>query len=195
VTRATFDRGAKVRRWERNLAKPTAALKRIGVLMVAESQRSFKTQRLGRNVWPSRAPINVFGIIADFAAGKRAPPQRRFQRRPALRDTGRLAASISFRLVGTDSVEVGSNLPYAAVHQSGGETQSEPITQKVRDLLWRWLKGPGSAYKRRLGWLLNRKFKDQRLTGNVPQRKFVGITKTLLQDVKSIVGVSIMEAE
>ena len=194
MARAEFDRGAKIRRWETRLGKPTAALKQIGAMMTAESQRSFRMQRFGRKAWKARGEVNLFGIIADFAAGKRAPPQRRFQRRPALRDTGRLAASISWRLVGTEIVEVGSNLDYAAVHQFGGEVESEPITERVQKALWKWLKGRGSAYKSKLGWLLNRKFRDQKLTMEVPERPFVGITKTTIRDVKQIVGVAIMEA-
>jgi hypothetical protein len=79
--------------------------------MVAESQQSFRDQRFGSDAWEPRAPVNVFAIIADFHAGKKSPPQRRFESRPALRDTGRLAQSISWKLVGTDVVEVGSNLP------------------------------------------------------------------------------------
>jgi len=190
---ATFDRGAKVRRMEAALQNPRRALTQIGALMVAESQRAFKMQRLGRNVWKARSPVNVFGIIADFHAGKRSPPQRRFERRPALRDTGRLSASIAFRLVGTEAVEVGSSLPYAGVHQTGGTTESMPITAQVQERLWQWLKGRGSAYKSKLGWLLNRKFRDQKLTQEVPARPFVGITPTLMRDVKTIVGVAIME--
>lgn len=194
MARATFKKGAKVSRWEANLANPSAALKQIGVLMVAESRRAFTEQRFGAKPWQPRAPVNIFGIIADFHQGKKAPPNRRFERRPALRDTGRLAGSIAFRLIGTSVVEVGSNLPYAGAHHTGGEVESQPITQKVRAALWKWLRNKGPELKRRLGWLLNKKFIDQRLTMEVPKRPLVGITRQTRAYVREAVGVKIMEA-
>ncbi len=190
---ATFDEGDKVRRWKRNLDNPSAALKQIGALMTAESQRAFKRQQFGKEAWEPRGPVNVFGIISDFHAGKRNPPQRRFERRPALRDTGRLAASIAFNLLGTKVVEVGSNLPYAGVHHKGGEVESLPITEQVQDLLGRWLKGKGSEHKERLGYLLNKKYLGETLKMEVPERPIVGVTKQTLADVKEAVGVKIME--
>ena len=192
--RVEFEKGAKVKRWERNLDKPTKALKQIGALMVAESQRAFKAQTFDGKAWPPRSDVNVFGIIADFHAGKRAPPQRRFQTRPALRDTGRLAASITFNVIGNRAVEVGTNLPYAEVHQTGGEVESMPITERVQKSLWAWLKDKGPELKSRLGWLLNKKFRGTKLTMEVPARPFVGITKQLRKDVKQIIGVHILES-
>lgn len=192
--RTTFKKGEKVSRIERKLGNPSAALKQIGALMVSESQRAFKLQEFGGKRWDPRAPVNVFGIIADFHAGKRKPPARRFEPRPALRDTGRLASSIAFRVVG-DTVEVGSNLPYASVHQTGGEVESKPITQTVRTNLWAWLKKQSKDLKRRIGWVLNPKFKDKTIKGEVPARPFVGITKQTREFVREAVGVSIMEVE
>jgi len=192
--RVTFKKGAKVERIEKNLADPHAALKKIGILMVAESQRAFKTQQFGRGKWEQRAPVNVFGIIADFHMGRTKPPARRFDRRPALRDTGRLASSIAYQVTG-NVVEVGTNLDYAAVHQTGGETESEPITGAVRRGLWRWLKKESTELKRRLGWLLNKKFRDERLTQTVPARPFIGVTPETRAAVKKAVGVEIMEVD
>ena len=69
-----FDKGDKIRRWETNLEDPSDALKQIGALMVSESQRAFKLQAFGRDKWSERAPINVYGVIADLAAdGRNAP--------------------------------------------------------------------------------------------------------------------------
>ena len=101
--RVTFKKGAKVGRIEKNLDNPKAALEQIGVLMVAESQRAFKEQQFGAKKWDQRAPVNVFGIIADFHIGGRAkPPERRFDRRPALIDTGAngLLGSIAHQVKG-----------------------------------------------------------------------------------------------
>jgi phage gpG-like protein len=194
MSSVTFRKGDKVRRIERNLGGPKDALKQIGAMMVAESQQAFRRQRLTKKRWPARARINVFGIISDFAMGRKKPPGRRFDRRPALVDTGRLRASIAFRAVGSKIVEVGTNLPYAAAHQKGGEVESEQITEDVQKALYSWLRGAGKQHKKKLGWLLNKKFRGTRLSMRVPQRKFVGVTDRTRRDVKKIVGVYIMEA-
>jgi len=188
---AGFRKGAKITRWERALANPAAALKQIGALMVAESQAAFKLQRFGRTAWAPRARVNVFGILADMKKGS-TPPNRRFQRRPALRDTGRLAASIAFSVSGK-TVTVGSNLPYAAAHHLGEEVESEEITEEIQTKLWEWLKGESAQRRRQLGWLLNQKFRGTRLTMQLPKRPIVGITKQTIDDVREAVGVEIFE--
>lgn len=192
--RVTFKPGAKIERIEKNLDSPARALKQIGVLMVAESQAAFKEQALGSKKWEPRAPVNIFGIIADFHAGRRKPPARRFETRPALRDTGRLANSIAFEVQG-DTVEVGTNLDYAKVHQEGGEVESMPLTGAVRRALWRWLKKQNTEMKRRVGFVLNRKFRDKTITAEVPARPFIGVTPRVRQAVRKIIGVEIMETE
>ena len=194
MAKAGFEPGAKIGRIRGALDNPSAALKQIGALMVAESQQAFRNQGFGGRKWRDRAPINTFGIIADFAAGKSSPPNRRFQPRPVLRDTGRLAKSISFRIIDAKTVEVGTNVEYADVHNLGGEVESEVISEDVQKALWRWLKGRGKAFKRDLGWLLNKKFRGEKLTAEVPKRQFLGITQRTIRDVKKIVGVKIMEA-
>ena len=194
MARAAFEAGAKVERIEAALLKPQAALKQIGAMMVAESQQAFKDQSFGGKPWAARAPVNVYGIIADFAEGKKKPPERRFQDRPALRDTGRLSASIAFQIVAADTVEVGTNLDYANVLQVGGTIKSKKITGSVRKALWMWLKRQKPELKQKLGFLLNKKFKDKNLTGRVEPRQFVGLTQQTIEDVQEIVGVRIMEA-
>lgn len=192
MTRATFKKGAKIERWERALENPSGALKQIGAVIVAESQRSFREQQHGQDKWVPRAPVNVYGILADFTKGSK-PPARRFERRPALRDSGRLANSIAFRLDGRMTVTIGTNLDYAPVLHFGGPIESEPVTGPVRRALWKWLKPKGSELKAQLGWLLNKKFKGETLKGEVPARPFVGITKSTIEDVRELIGVEIME--
>lgn len=192
MTRTTFKKGAKIERMEKALQNPKKALKQIGVLMVAESQGAFRDQQHGRSKWASRAPVNVYGIISDFAKGGK-PPARRFQTRPALKDTGRLSNSISFKINGNTTVEVGTNLDYAGVHQFGGKIESEPITKSLRRMLWKWLKPKDTSLKSSLGWLLNKKFIGETLKGEVPARPFVGISKSTIADVREVVGVEIFE--
>ena len=193
MARAQFEPGAKVERIEANLNRPEAALKQIGAMMVSESQRAFKAQKFGKDAWQGRAPVNVYGIIADFAEGKKKPPDRRFQTRPALRDTGRLAASIAFQVIGSDTVEVGTNLEYASVHQAGGRIESKKITPTVRKALWAWLKKQSKELKGQLGFLLNKKFENKSLVGEVPARPFIGVTDQTIEDVEEAIGVRIME--
>lgn len=194
--RVTFKKGAKVERWERNLDNPKKALKVIGQLMVSESQKAFREQKFGKEAWEPRAPINVYGIIADFAAGKAKPPARRFEPRPALVDTGRLKGptGIAAKTIGTKIVEVGSNLPYAGVLHHGGKIESETITEKVQMALGKWLlKVEDDAIFDRLGFLLNKSWRGKKLEGKVPARPFVGITKRTIVDVRQAVGREIME--
>lgn len=193
MTRSTFDPGAKMERWSKALDHPRGALKQIGAIIVAESQNAFREQKHGRDKWDARASVNVYGIVADFAKGG-TPPARRFERRPVLRDTGRLGNSLAFQVRGTRVVEAGTNLDYATVHQYGGPIESETITRSMQRALWRWLKPKDKGIKASLGFLLNRKFTGERLKGEVPARPFVGITKDTREDVREVVGVEIMEA-
>jgi hypothetical protein len=75
----------------------------------------------------------------------------------------------------------------------GGEVESKPITDQVRQALARWPKGGGSKYRARLGWLLNKKFAGKTLKQKVPARRIVGITPQTMRDVKEAVGVRILE--
>ena len=179
-------------RWAKALENPQGALKQIGALVSAESQASFREQKHGRDKWEPRSDVNTFGIISDFAKGG-TPPARRFERRPALKDTGRLASSIAFKVQGTRAVEVGTNLDYAGVQQYGGEVESETVSGGVQRALWKWLKPKDKGLKARLGWLLNRKFRGKTIKGEVPARPFVGITKNTREDVREVVGAEIME--
>ncbi len=189
------EKGAKLERIERALDNPQAALKQIGALMVAESQAAFRDQKFDGKPWPGRRVPNVMGIIADLYAGKKTPPARRFEARPALRDTGALSRSIAARIVSSDTVEVGTVDQKAATHQFGGQSESKPINQQVRDALASWLRGPGKPWRKTIGWLLNKKFAGKTIKTNVPARPFVGITKQTIDDAYDVVAVRIMEAE
>lgn len=195
MARAEFDRGDKIRGWEKRLDNPDKALKQIGALMVAESEYAFREQGMHDKRWPERAEVNVFGIIADLTLeGRNTPPKRRFDSRPALKDTGRLARSIAFRVVSTNAVEVGTNLEYAAVHNFGGTVESKPITETVQKKLAKWLRGKGAKYRDKLGFLLSEKMRGEKLEMDVPKRQFVGITKQTIQDVAEAVGAHIFGA-
>jgi phage gpG-like protein len=194
VGRATFRPGAKVERIEKRLDRPEAALRMIGAVLTSESVGAFTKQSFDGKRWEPRGPVNVFGALADLAKGE-LPKDRRFQRRPVLKDTGDLQGSISPRLVGSHVVEVGTNLHYAQVHQTGGPVESEKITQDIQKRLWDWLQKDGKRRRKDLGWLLNRKFRGKRLTTEVPARPFVGITDSARKGIRKTIGVEIMEAD
>lgn len=189
-----FDEGEKMRRIAKGLDDPTDALKVVGALMVSASQRAFRNQAFGKKAWKPRNPINVYGIIADFAAGKTAPPKRRFSSSKTLIDTGALRRSIAAKVEGR-AVVVGSNLPYAATLHMGGEITSKVITKDVQKRLQKWLNGRGKAHKDSLGWLLNKDRTGTQLKGEVKARPIVGITKEIADDIRDTIGIEIMEVE
>lgn len=199
MTRATFQKGGKWQRMESALENPSAALKQIGALMLSESQRAFKLQQFGKTQWDARRVPNVFGIIADFAlSGRTAPPKRRFDARPALIDKGSaggILGTIDFHVVGKNTVEVGTRLPYAGVHQIGGPVESEKITETLQKKLWKWLKKQSKERKDQLGWLLNKKLRGQTRKMRVPARPFIGITDLTRENVREAIGVHIFEVK
>ena len=193
---AKVDKGGKVTRWFGGLDRPEKALKQIGALLLAASQKSFKAQAWEGKPWRERRVPNVFGIIADFSqAGRTTPPKRRFEARPVLRDTNRLAQTLAFRLIGQHTVEVGSSMDYAGVHNFGGRIESKPITQTVQDKLLKFLKSKnGQRWQSRLIFLTLPGMKGKTLKGKVPPRQFVGLTKTIQQDIEKAVGLQIFES-
>lgn len=194
--RAKVEKGTKFQGWLDRLAKPEAALKKIGALMVAESQLAFKRQRFGALPWRDRKVPNKFGIIADLSqSGTKTPPKRRFEKAPVLMDKGRLRQSLSFRLVGQDAVEVGSNMPYGGVHNYGGPIESLPITENVQQKLKKFLTTKaGMKWQSKLIFLTLPGMKGQKLRGRVPARQFVGITKQTSEDIERWIGVKVFEA-
>lgn len=216
--------GSGLRLLREVVERPRAVLVGIGALLVRTSQRAFREQRMGKAVWKSRGETgmnpNWPAILADFAAGKSAPPERRFQDRPALVDRGDLKRSVTFRVVSDDTVEAGSNLPYAAVLHSGGESKTPTITKAIQDRLSDWIDkalgrgqraakrqwGVGTtdaqmardakAVKRgqvanKLQWLLNPQLQGQALTVRHPPRPIVGLPDELVREVESLFGVTI----
>lgn len=156
------------------------ALKQIGATLTSSAQRRFRTQRFGENEWLPRAVPNIAGIISDLTAGS-TPPDRRFTSRPALSDTGRLRGSITWRLIDSKTVQVGSNLEYAGRAQFGGES-TLPITQQVKtglaDLIRR-----GKDINGVLAALMN----EDSVTITVPARIYVGIDDDDERDIARIV--------
>lgn len=86
----------------------------IGVGLKDEFDKNFERQAFFSETWQRRkSPIRNEG-------------------RAILTDTGQLRGSIGFRTT-TDSVTFFSNLPYAAIHNEGGEIK---VTDKMKRFFW-----------------------------------------------------------
>lgn len=99
------------------------ALDEIGSRLVASTIRRFETETA-----PSGAP---------WKKSRRAAEQRG----QTLTDSGRLRASITHNVIGA-TLEVGTNVAYAAIHQLGGRTPPRTIRPKRKRALY-W---PGAAH-------------------------------------------------
>jgi phage gpG-like protein len=179
---------------------PPDLLANIGKLIVATSQQAFDDQGLGEFKWAPRYPrqsspkVNIAGIVEDFRKGVN-PPVRRFEDRPALVDVGTLSGRLTYRVIDDLTVEAGSYLPYAGVHQHGGESR-QTIDATVRANLATWLKTKRRSHKRKvrkgeresgqepfskkLGFL----FREDELVTQIGARPFVGITPELQVDIR-----------
>lgn len=132
-------------------------MKGVGAIVLGSAQRAFREQRLGDIEWKHRYPnqsdpvINIAGVLADFLEGKRQPPDRRFDRRPAGMDRGNLLRSLTpGRAVTAQgfAVTVGSVQPYANLIQSGGQS-TQPVTDEAKKRLGEWMKQERKKFKQK----------------------------------------------
>jgi len=221
-----LDEGTVLRALRTTLEDPVAVLDGIGAMMQAESHKAFREQRFGNVKWKTRGETgmkpNWPGILADFKRGASSPKPHRFRDAPVLQDTGTLKKSIAYRVIGRDSVEIGSALPYAGPLHAGEDTESPTITESIQRKLWNWIKRTTGAATRaakkagkentpqarsratdklnraegalKLKWLLNKKLRGTKITITHPARPFVGIHRTFIEDVQEVFGVVIGEA-
>ncbi len=179
---------------------PLGLAKAVGQRMVYESREAFRNQEWNGKKWPERYPnqgqpkVNVAGIVSDLRQGFK-PAKRRFVARPALEDTGRLIGSITYRAKGPFEVEVGSNVPYASLMQTGGISR-QSVSKSVRKNLAQFLrdlrgtkkgskkkgqkrkkrkKGPKDLIAQRLGFL----FSVEQLETQIVPRQFLGVNEQI----------------
>lgn len=178
------------------LERPAPLLAAWGALLVSESQRAFRDQRFGEFAWPARYEgrkdpfLNLAAALAEWNRGGK-PRARHFQRRPALIGQGGtgLRGSIASRVVGTDTVEVGSELPYASLHQRGGGT-SMPITATAKKAVAKWLRTKrGAPFRDSIGFL----FRRDTLNTFLHRRPFVGITDRGQDRVRAALETFVVE--
>lgn len=177
-----LDEGRAIKALLGRIGSPAPFLKQAGVLLVARTQAAFQKQRrVPGKAWLARSVPNVAGIVADLARGS-SVKSRRFDARPALVDTGQLRNSITFRVAGRTTVEVGTRLPYASIHQTGGVSRQR-ITPRVLEGLAAFLK------KRKdlspvLGFLF--RLRDRDLETRVPARPFLNLAPEDRRDLVTL---------
>lgn len=148
---ASFDPGPRLRALAELLERPRGILEAIGGFIVKESGKAFREQRLGNFPWKPRVNPNWPALLRDAEKGAAKPPQRRFQERPALMDTGLLARSIAHRVVSNTDVEVGVAgvaKAYGDKHQVGGEVETAIVTKAIQHRIWLWIKAARKAAPR-----------------------------------------------
>jgi phage gpG-like protein len=181
---------------ERSKIGQEGLMRRWGALLVSASQDAFVKQTFGGHDWPARYEgmeppfINIAGALADFEGGRSSPKPSRFQDRPALVDEGLrggLWGSITYAVPDPRSVQVGTNKPYAQVHNEGGTTQLFIGTEgkkRVQDWLFK-KKAPFEPRKGREGYV--GKLWPAAVRGvlfqKIAKRPFLGVTEDTAKDL------------
>lgn len=181
------------------MADPQRVLRIVGGVAVARSARCFIEQQAPDGTpWPARYPnqtgdfLNIAGAIEDLRSGTRIKA-RRYQNRPAGRDTGDLAGRVNYEVAG-NSLHVGSDVPYADRFHYGGQS-TQAISAIVRDNLRQMLRrkrrsrrrsgqGGRSVEEMRLGPL----FRAQTWTTDSPARPFVGLSRQDMTDLQQLLA-------
>lgn len=130
---------------------------RVGTMMVDRIQGAFRTQGRGPHRWSARKVPWLAGVIRDMEVGTTIRP-RRFRGRPALvGDDNEPMASIAWRPVGADSLEVGSRQPYASDYHRprGGEEKRLAVSAAVKRNLGEYLRR-NKKRARTLGWIMGK---------------------------------------
>ena len=163
----------------------TKALQEIGDYLVNLSNKAFTDQEWQGARWIARSVPNVPGIVRDLEKGPNIQ-DKRFNSRPALRDTDALMNSIKSRTIGSRAIEVGSSSQYAELMHDGGPWSEEVSNTVQKNLLVmldqseRAASGPIKENAHIFRFLLNRK----EISGKVPPRQFLGPPK----DAKEVFG-------
>ena len=169
------------------------ALKQMGAIMLATSQKAFADQAYGPERWPERYEgqpdpfISVAGALSDLIRDRQIK-NRRFDRRPALVDTGMLRNSLTFSVKGKKSVSVGTTDPKAPKHLFG-QTSTQAVTDIARKRLskeyHRLKRQDGARFDavKKLGFLHT----VSTLDTQIQQRVFLGFFPDLERELADVV--------
>jgi phage gpG-like protein len=112
----------------------------------------------------------------------RNPAAKRNSRRALLINTGRLRRSIRITAKGTDYVKIGTDVPYAQIHNEGGTIQG---TQKVRAHRRRKFERPkGRRSKKVQSGDVQVKAHTRQVNTKIPQRQFLGESTDVIKSVE-----------
>lgn len=163
-------------------------LKDIRVEMEDEFKTNFERQAFFSEAWERRkSPIRNEG-------------------RAILIDTGQLRRSISSRVT-ENSVIFYTDLPYAAIHNEGGEIK---VTKRMKGYFWHKYYEATGSFGRKKDGTLRRTKKNARLTTEadfykwmalkkegstikIPRRQFIGTSPEVEQAVREIIEENITE--
>lgn len=163
-------------------------LKDIRVEMEDEFKTNFERQAFFSEAWERRkSPI-------------------RNEERAILIDTGQLRRSISSRVT-ENSIVFYTDLPYAAIHNDGGEIK---VTKRMKGYFWhKYYEATGSFGRRKDGSLRKDKknarlstesefwkfmaLKKEGSTIKIPRRRFLGTSPEVEQAVRKIIEENITE--
>jgi phage gpG-like protein len=185
----------KLKRIANKLDDPSEALHFIGGLMVEQYSDNFRDEGAAGSDWQERAVPNLFGIISDFTKAAGAPKKRRFSTTKTLQDTGRLAGSATYDLLGKRGVQGGSNEPYAIKHHRGEESESLPITRTVQERAKKWLARAGKKWKDDLWVLTSPEWLNERVVIDLPERPLLVINQEFINDVIDFIQTDILGAD
>lgn len=144
--------------------------RKAGAWAVQQFKRSFKREGWIENrtvdKWPER---------------KSNPGRERRGRRGLLIESGRLRRSIRIKSTTRDSVTVGTDVPYARIHNEGGHIeQNIQITPKMRKFFWAMFYKTGNVkYK-----YMALKRGNIKRTIDMPQRQFMGFSKFVTDHIE-----------
>ncbi|MCO5253619.1 MAG: phage virion morphogenesis protein [Bacteroidetes bacterium] len=96
---------------------------------------------------------------------------------PILRKTNALMESLKVAEETMQRIKIETTLPYAAIHNNGGKF-SVRVTPKMRKYFWAMYKATGQER-----WKFMALTKKKRLPIRIPERKFIGESRVLLDKI------------
>lgn len=122
-------------------------LRGIGADVVAEAQMGFRESR------------DPYGMPWRPLSPRTVARRRKGSSKPLL-DTGRMRNSITYRLIGSTGVEIGTNTVYAAIHQFGGRAgRGRKVTIPARSFIATRERGLPRSYDETIREQLARHFR------------------------------------
>ena len=166
---------------------------KVGVLMVAFTKERFRQQNwIGDSVepWPSRKKKTKWGRT------------KRNNGRALLVNSGRLRRATRIISTTPNSVTIGNDTPYAAVHNEGYKgwqiQQVKPFKRRrfgmVKSGTGRFSKKTGKEgmrTKRTATGEINVKGHERRIIQNIPSRRFMGNSRYLNMQISRLIGAEI----